>query len=249
MIRLMAIMLLTGCAVGQVADAPAQTQTAAPNETTAPSQAPEQTPIGTPVMSKPAPGRFPFDQFPEFSAIVVGSLLSGDDRESHIYRSGKLLRTQGTEGLGYFLTDLETFDTYGITKLGCRSDSHPYFRAFPFSAARPGRKIERVEDGKESVDGHMCHVEEVTISGGDLALPIQLKFWEAEDLQGFPIKLQILNRGGRGAIQYKNVVLGDVDPSLFIRADHCADGLPEPPAKKPAAKKKKTAHAASNSQQ
>ena len=249
MIRWMVIMLLTGCAAAQVADAPAQSQAAAPSGATVQNQTTEQAQTAQPGAAKPSPGKFPFDQFQEFSAIVVGSLLSGDDRESHIYRSGKLLRTQGTEGLGYFLTDLETFDTYGITKLGCRSDSHPYFRAFPFSAARPDRKIEHVVGAKESVDGHMCQTEEVTISGGDLALPIQLKFWEAEDLQGFPIKVQILNRGGRGAIQYKNVVLGEGDPSLFVRADHCAGGLPEPSKKKPAAKKKKIAPALSKSQQ
>ncbi len=234
--------LLTGCVAAQVADTPAQSQAPLPSQTSTPSQASEPAPTA-PSAGTPTPSRFPFDQFQEFSAIVVGSLLSGDDRESHIYRSGKILRTQGTEGLGYFLTDLETFDTYGITKLGCRSDSHPYFRAFPFSAARPGRKIERVPGGKESFDGHMCQVEEVTISGGDLALPIQLKFWEAEDLQGFPIKVQILNHGGRGAIQFKQVVLGDVDPTLFVRAEHCAGGLPEPPKKKPATQKKKAATA------
>jgi hypothetical protein len=243
MIRWMAFLLLTGCVAAQVVDTPMQSQTAAPTQKS------EQASTAQTNASQPAPGKFPFDKFQEFSAVVVGSLLAGDDRESHIYRSGKLLRTQGTEGLGYFLTDLETFETYGITKLGCRSDSHPYFRAFPFSAARPDRKIEHVVDEKESVDGHMCQVEEVTISGGDLALPIQLKFWEADDLQGFPIKVQILNRGGRGAIQYKNVVLGDVDPTLFVRADHCAGGLPEPPKKKPTAKKKKAAPAASKPQQ
>ncbi|MBZ5665981.1 MAG: hypothetical protein LAO30_15370 [Acidobacteriia bacterium] len=241
MIRWIAFMLLTGCTAAQVAGKPVQ------NPEAAQSQASEQAPAAPPGAPTPATGGFPFDQFKEFSAIMVGSVLSGDDRESHIYRSGTLLRTQATEGFGYYLTDLESFETYAITRLGCTSDSHPYFRAFPLTAGRPRRKFERVAAGKESVDGHMCQVEEVTVSSGDLTLPIKLKLWEAEDLHGFPIKVQVLNGGGRSIIQYKDVVVGPVDPSLFIRPKRCAGRLPQPPAKKPA-KKKQTSPPAGKSQ-
>lgn len=244
MIRWTIFLLLTSYMPAQVASAPPQGQDVAPSQASN-----QEKPAASPEAAKPTASGFPFDPFQEFSATMVGSLLAGDDRESHIYRSGKLLRSQGTEGLGYYLTDLGSFETYGMTKLGCRTDSHPFFRAFPFSAARPGRKIERVATGKESIDGHMCQVEEVSVSGGDLAMPIKLKFWEADDLQGFPIKIQILNGGGRGLIQYKNIELGNVDPSLFVRPDHCAGGLPEPQAKKPASKKKHTAASSSKSQQ
>ena len=242
MIRWVLFMLLTGCMVAQATGTPAQKQEAAQGEGL------EQAPAAQPGATTPSASGFPFDQFQEFSAIMVGSLLPGDEREVHIYRSGTLLRTQSAEGLGYFLTDLASFETYALTKLGCVSDSHPYFRAFPFSAAKPGRKIERAVDGKESVDGHPCQVETVTISAGDLALPIKLKLWEAEDLHGFPVKVQVLNGGGRGTIQYKDVVLGPADPSLFIRPRHCMAGLPQPPDKKPAVKKKQATAPAGKSQ-
>jgi hypothetical protein len=242
MIRWIVFTLLTGCMAAQVAGTPPQTQDPAQ------SQASEQAPAAQPGAAAPSGSGFPFDQFQEFSAIMVGSVMLGDDREGHIYRSGSLLRTQGTEGLGYFLTDLTSFETYGLTKLGCTHDSHPYFRAFPFSAARPGRKIERVAGGKESMDGHMCQVETVTVSSGDLTIPIKLKFWEAEDMHGFPVKVQILNGSGRGIIQYKDVVLGPVDPTLFVRPEHCAGGLPQLPKQKPAVKTKQAAPAAGKPQ-
>jgi len=242
MVRWIVLILLTGGAAAQVTGTQARTQESAQGQAQEQTPAPRQD-AAVPSPTPATPG-FPFDQFQEFSAVMVGSVLSGDDREGHIYRSGKLLRTQGTEGLGYFLTDLESHETYGLTTLGCMNDSHPYFRAFPFSAARPGRKIEREPAGKESVDGHVCQVETVTLSSGDLALPIKLKLWEAEDLHGFPVKVQILNGGGRGTIQYKNVVLGPVDPTLFIRPKNCAHGLPQPPNKKPAVKKKAPTRAA-----
>ena len=70
--------------------------------------------------------------------------MTMDEREGHIYRWGNLLRMQGTEGRGYFITDLETSETYGITMLGCVEDKHPYFRTFPFLVSKADRKIERV---------------------------------------------------------------------------------------------------------
>jgi hypothetical protein len=234
MVQWIAFMLLTGCMVAQVPGAPAQ------NQEVPQSQPSEQSQAEKLEGAKSTTG-FPLDQFQEFSAIMVGSVLSGDDREAHIYRSGPLLRTQGTEGLGYFLTDLTSFDTYGLTRLGCTRDTHMFFRAFPFSAGRPNRKIERVDAGKESMNGHMCQVEEVTVSGGDLALPIKMKFWEAEDLHGFPVRVQVLNGKGRGIIQYKDVVLGPADPSLFMLPARCSGDLPQPPKKSAAKKKSKTA--------
>src|SRR5450755_1437757 len=210
MIRWGALLLLTGCLAAQVAGG------TEPSQTAAPAAAAEEAPAAPTISATPGTSGFPFDQFQEFTAIMVGSVLSGDDREAHIYRSGDLLRTQGTEGLGYFLFDLKSQETYALTQLGCTTDSHPFFRAFPLTASRPKRKIERVAAGQESVDGHMCHVENVTISSGDLVMPIRLKFWEADDLQGFPIKVQVLNGGGRNIIQYKDVKLGPVDPTLFV---------------------------------
>jgi|CZLA01.1.fsa_nt_gi hypothetical protein len=242
MIRWIVFMLLTGCMAAQVAGAPAQAQEGAQG------QASEQAPAEPPVAPAPATSGFPFDQFQEFSAIMVGSVLMGDEREGHIYRSGNLLRMQGTEGIGYFLTDLASFETYAFTRLGCTNDPHPYFRAFPFSASRPGRKIERVAAGKESVDGHMCQVEDVTVSGGDLAMPMKLKLWEAEDLHGFPVKVEVLRGSRHSIIQYKDVVLGPVDPTLFVRQKHCGKGLPQPPEKNPGVKKKRAAPSAGKSQ-
>lgn len=181
----------------------------------------------------PATTGYPLDQFTDFSAIMVGSVMGMDEREGHIYRWGNLLRMQGTEGRGYFITDLGTSETYGITMLGCVQDKHPYFRSFPFLVSKADRKVERVPAGKETVDGHVCQVEDVTISSKDLLKPIKLRFWESEDLNFFPIKVEIFTASGAPKIiRYKNVVLGPVDPTLFTHSNKCA-GLPKAPVKKP----------------
>jgi hypothetical protein len=185
----------------------------------------------------PATTGYPLDQFTDFSAIMVGSVMAMDEREGHIYRWGNLLRMQGTEGRGYFVTDLATSDTYGITMLGCIQDKHPYFRVFPFLVDKADRKIERVAAGTETIDGHVCQIEDVTISSKELLKPMKLRFWESEDLHGFPIKVEVFTpSGGPKIIRYKDVVLGPVDPTLFTHSNKCA-GLPKAPATKPSKRK------------
>ncbi len=165
---------------------------------------------------------------------MVGTVLPRDEREGHIYRSGNILRMEGMEKRGYFITDLTTFDTYGLSSMGCASMKQPYLRSFPFVLSGHGHKMERVSAGKETVEGHVCQIEEVTYSGG-LPQPWKLKFWEADDLHGFPIKIEA--RAGSNAmpstILYKDVVLGPQDPTLFIYPKDCAE-LPSPVQKEPA---------------
>jgi hypothetical protein len=236
MVRWFTVLVLTGCMMAQ---APAPEVQTAPG---ASPQAPavEQKPPAESGTAAPQTSGFPFDNFPQFSAIMVGSVLVGDSQQAHIYRSGNLLRTQSAEGIGYFITDLTTFDTYGLSMTGCIHDTHPYMRSFPFSAARKDRKVERVAGGTETVDGHVCRIEDVTISSGGLINPMQLRFWEAEDLNGFPIKVALL-KGPHAVIQYKDVVVGPQDPTLFIHPNTCKTSLPQPPAKLPISPKKKPA--------
>ena len=229
MVRWFALVLFTGFVFAQAPVTPAEGAAAA-------TTAVEQSPTGQAPAAQASSG-FPFDQFPEFSAIMVGSVVVGDTEEAHIYRSGKMLRMQSAEGIGYYITDLETSDSYGMSATGCMHDTHPYMRSFPFTAARKDRKVERVAAGKETVDGHECQIEDVTISSGGLINPMQLRFWEAEDLHGFPIKVAI-TKGPRAVIHYKDVVLGPQDPTLFIHPNSCKGTVPQPPAKLPAAPSK-----------
>ena len=188
---------------------------------------------------------FPFDDFKEFSAIMVGSVQFGDDREGHIYRSGDMLRTEGAEGYGYYIMNLKDQLTFGLSAAGCMRDKHLYFRAFPLSAGKPGRKFDRVDAGTETLDGHLCHVEDVTVSSGDLAKPIKLRFWLSDDQHGFPIRVQVTLPNGKtgSTIGFKNIVLGPPDPTLFIYQNSCKGELPQLPGKSPSATPGKTPHA------
>ena len=146
----------------------------------------------------------------------------------HIYRLGNLLRMEEPGGRAYFITDLNSGETYGIMETSCIHDDHPYFRAIPFYM--PGKAdatVTRTPVGKEPVDGHACQIEDVTVSSEMLPNPQKMRFWEAEDLGGFPAKIEFLLPGGHGpAIRYENVVLGPQDPTLFIRPKSC-QALPQ----------------------
>jgi hypothetical protein len=192
----------------------------------------EQGSAGQTAATPPAKTQFPLDSFTDFSAVMVGSAMTMGQgtEEAHIYRSGKLMRMEGPEGHGYLITDLTTLETYGISAAHCMHDTHPYVRASPFAASRPGSTVERVAAGKEMLDGHSCQIEEITVSSPNPgASPLKMKFWEAEDLQGFPIRIDFERAAGHTTtVRYKNVVLGPQDPTLFIHPKSC-ESLPEKP--------------------
>jgi hypothetical protein len=168
---------------------------------------------------------FPLDAFRDFSAIMVGSRAGFGEsgQESHIYRSGDLMRVEGTEHRGYFITNLKTLETYGMTEAPCAFSKHPYMGTTPFPAHKVDTTVERVPVGKETFDGHSCQIEEVTVSSKAPGQnPLKMKLWEADDLQGFPIKIEYPYPGGKTAVVlYKNVVLGPQDPTLFIHPKSC----------------------------
>ena len=141
--------------------------------------------------SSPANVQYPLDAIKNFSAIMVGS-IAGDDEETHVYRLGRLFRTE--VGGSYAVTDLTKGDTYGVSPKGCLHDSHSAYRVFPFDVGGHGRKVERVPSGKETLDGHSCVIEDVTVTAtAPRPRTLKMRFWEAEDLQGFPIKVQVIS--------------------------------------------------------
>ncbi len=225
----------------------AQSTVAGPSQTRQESAAPAGMPAPTAKApagtgSKAATGaQFPLDAFKNFSAVMIGD-MNGSDEESNIYRRDNLMRTEIGPG-GYMITDLEKGDTYGIAKTGCLHDSHPGYRVFPFRAAKHGT-VQRVASGKETLNGHSCLIEDVSITtAGPGGGGFKFRFWEAEDLQGFPIKIEFLRPHGRiVTIEYKNVVLSPPDAALFKHPLHCqslAAGEQSPkrsvPAKAPSA--------------
>jgi hypothetical protein len=175
-------------------------------------------------------GDFSFDNFNQFSATMSGGIAQSGDFVGHVYRLANLMRMEGNAPKGnYFLTNLETHETHGFASTGCIDFDYPYSRSFPFMLSGSDKKYEITPTGKETVDGHVTRVDDVTISSPNLKQPFLIRIWRAEDLQGFPIKIENRRPGARKwSIHYSDVVLGAPDLSLFIIPSKCENyGLPD----------------------
>ena len=170
----------------------------------------------------------PFDT-KQFSATVVmdsmpampatasaGHSVQGSMK---MYRSGDKMRTDLPGGSGYMIMDLAQHANYMVMSNGMcmQMSSSPHQN--PFAQAH-NAAVERSPAGTETVDGHLCKVENVTVtpSGGQRS---KMKVWEAEDLKGFPIKIEVQSSHGPMVMQYKDVNLNDPDASLFVHPENC----------------------------
>jgi hypothetical protein len=187
----------------------------------------------------------PLDKFQNFSAIQNGGPLPGMDEDRYIYRSGNLMRMQGDAAVPeYYVTDLIKQQTTSATARGCLKTDNAYKRSFPFFISRPGVTYERIPIGEATVDGHPCHVEDLLIHRTKNAEVLRYRLSEADDLQGFPIKIENHREHAYPwVIHYKDVRIGPQDPTLFIVPEKCqtmagfqkagpgSKAKPSPPAK------------------
>jgi len=145
------------------------------------------------------------------------------DVDRYIYRSGKLMRMQGDASVPeYYITDLTKQQSHEVSIRGCLQTTSAYKLSFPFFVSGPGVTYDHIPIGEETVDGHQCQVEDVIIHSPKNPVVVHFRFYEADDLQGFPVKIE--NRREHAypwVIHYKDVRLGPPDPSLFLIPDKC----------------------------
>ena len=190
--------------------------------------------------------QFPLDQFQNFSAIQNGGPLPGMDLDRYIYRSGNLMRSQSDAAVPeYYITDLTKQQSHAVSARACLQMGYAYKLSFPFFVSGPGNKYELVAVGEETVDGHPCRVEDITIHSAKNPVVVRFRLYEAKDLQGFPIKIENHREHAYPwVIHYKEVRLGPQDPTLFMVPDKCqtmagftkVGPAPSKPKTKPSAK-------------
>jgi hypothetical protein len=163
----------------------------------------------------------PFEAYRQFSAVVVMSPMPamptrGSQGDMKIYRSGDRIRTD-LPGGNYLIADLSQHTNYMVMAGMCMQ--LPAARQQdPFAQAH-GATVERSPAGTDTVDGHVCKVENLTVTPQD-GQPSKMKVWEAQDLKDFPIKIEVQTSRGPVTVEYKNVSFGDPDASLFVH-DNC----------------------------
>jgi len=160
----------------------------------------------------------------QFSATVVmsGAPAKGmqGQGDMKIYRSGDKMRVTMAGGMGYMLMDLAQHANYMVMGSGmCMQMAASGQQHNPFSDAQ-GATIDRTPVGSDTVDGHACKVENLTVTPRD-GKPAKMKVWEAEDLKGFPVKVEMQSSSGPITVQYKDVSFAEPPASLFTHPDNC----------------------------
>lgn len=83
-----------------------------------------------------------------------------------------------------------------------------------------GRIVKRTAAGSEVIDGHPSKIEDVEVVGAD-GKTISSKVWEAEDLEGIPVKIESHIEGITLLAFYRDIVVGTPEQALFQVPDRC----------------------------
>ncbi len=222
------LMLATAVCWSQVAvQAPAQSTAPAPAQPSA--QAPAQPPTQAPAL---IPAKNPLDAFQQFSANVSGSPLKWNKMQ--VYRSGKQMRADYKLEDEYRISNQASRNGWvirpieGVTRTKeCRRMSLIDIATYPFFAF--GDKQFNVERSpaveNETLNGHSCKVENYVFKAKDGRGQVKAKLWEAEDLKGFPIQMEIAGSMPKFTMNYTEVSLEPPDPKLFRLSALCHAGV------------------------
>jgi hypothetical protein len=164
----------------------------------------------------------PFEAQKQFSATLVmsgipagGPVAQGDMK---VYRSGDKMRTT-LGAMGYMVVDLAQHTNYMVMGSGMCMQMPTTRQQNPFAQASDAT-IERSPAGTDTVDGHSCKVENLTVTSQSGKV-VKMKVWEAGDLRGFPIKTEIQSDKGPITVQYKDISFDTPPASLFAHPDNC----------------------------
>lgn len=158
------------------------------------------------------------------AAVAKGHGMQGDMK---IYRSGDKMRTS-MGSMGYMVMDLTQHTNYMVMNNMCMQISRPT-QQNPFSESQDAT-IDRSPGGSETVDGHSCKIENLTVTPHN-GQPTKMKVWEAQDLKGFPVKIEMESSHGPVTLEYKDISLDEPAASLFSHPANCQQmpGMPGGP--------------------
>ncbi len=156
-----------------------------------------------------------------FSATMVTTAEGHQGMEMKIYKSDTAMRMDMPGGQGYMLTQTDTRTSYMVMGGGMCMEmtAPPQHGPNPFTTSTDA-KVETSPAGTDTVDGHACKVENVTVTPKD-GKPQTMKVWLAEDLNGFPVKVEMQTQRGPVTLLYKDIKLTAPDAALMTHPANC----------------------------
>jgi hypothetical protein len=83
-----------------------------------------------------------------------------------------------------------------------------------------GSILKRSDGGAETIEGHPCKIEDVVVKRPD-GSKIESRVWEAQDLQGIPVKIESHTGDITLSAFYREILLGTPDAALFTIPEKC----------------------------
>ncbi|MHB8524940.1 MAG: hypothetical protein ACYDD2_02120 [Candidatus Acidiferrales bacterium] len=168
--------------------------------------------------------------FPEldFSATMVVTSPNGKAMSMKVYRLRNKMRSDMPGGKMHSVLLLDKNKYFMVTSHMCME----------MAARRPQPlgmtgSVVRKDLGSAIIDGDPTKIEEITITPADGRKPVAMKAWEATDLKGLPLRIEMATPQGQVRTEYKDVDLSSPPESLFAVPQNCrtmpmVPGMPHP---------------------
>lgn len=163
-------------------------------------------------------------RFPNFSATQV-FLTHRADLTMKIYRSGSSVRLERSGAIStlYVPSSSKVFNltVYPDHSRQCVAMKPEHAKMLPSPLELVlGRIVKRTPAGSEVIDGHPSKIEDVVVVEPD-GKTVESRVWEADDLQGIPVKIESHLDGVTLRATFRDVAIGPPDELLFRVPDLC----------------------------
>jgi hypothetical protein len=162
--------------------------------------------------------------FPDFSCTQVIH-TPAYDIPAKVYRSGSSVRIEKSAAVStlYVTSNSKIYNltTYPDGSHQCVVMTPDQAKMLPSPLELLyGTNVKRTAAGTEVVEGHKCKVENVVVERAN-GMKIESKVWEAEDLNGVPVKIESQLPAAKLIAFYRDIVLGTPDKALFTPPAKC----------------------------
>jgi hypothetical protein len=162
--------------------------------------------------------------FPDFSATqIFGGKTS--DMPMKVYRSGSSVRVERSGALSTLYIPAEgmvyNFTTYPDQSHQCTRMKPQQAKMLPSPLELiQGVSVQRTPIGTDEKQGHPCKVETVVATQSD-GSSVESKVWEAEDLEGIPVRIESKFPDMTLSAVYQDISIGAPDAGLFAIPGRC----------------------------
>jgi hypothetical protein len=155
---------------------------------------------------------------PDFAATEAVE-MRGRDTTAKVYRSNLDFRTDPSPEIGViYIGATRTMYRLMFHGTQCVETANVPMRALSSPLQLVAGAVVTAQTAGV-LDGHPCKIQDAEITADGKT--IRFKLWEAQDLQGAPIKIEMRTERGQSSTTYRDIVVGTPDAGLFAPPKNC----------------------------